>query len=371
MKRYLHYQINDFIQDESFVTWCLTGKSDESIQWNDLQDSLLLKDKLLKAKQIVKAIHEAESSTGSISSEDKLWQKIDSQISQPTSQSMSQKRNWTIGIAASVVLCTLFAYQLFNLSSTSILSGEQTNQEWINIENTNGISMTLNLPDNSVVVLEPFSSLKYPNQFTKEQRSVFLIGEAFFDIERDTLKPFLVYANETITKVLGTSFTIKAYEGQETVEVDVKSGKVAVYAKVASEKRSEEKRIVLQTDEEIIVPLPNKKLEVTPNHRVVFDRKIEILTRRITSVPVVVKELKELTQFEFKDESAIKVFDAISEAYGVRLDFDEEDLKGCVVTTKLRNEPLFQVLEILCTALNLSFKEVDAGIMITGKGCLQ
>ena len=368
MKRYLHYQINDFIQDESFVTWCLTGQSDDKTQWNNLQDSVLYKDKITKAKQIVYAIHEAESTTDNFSSDDELWQKIDSQISQPKSNLITKKRSWTIGIAASVLLCAMLTYQLFHTSYTSD-SNVGLHEEWINIENTNGISMTVNLPDESVVVLEPFSSLKYPNQFKREQRSVFLIGEAFFDIKRDTLKPFLVYANETITKVLGTSFTIKAYEGQETVEVDVKSGKVAVYAKVASEKKSEEKRIVLQTDEEIIVPLPNKKLEVTPNHRVVFDRKIEVLTRRITTVPIVVKELNELKQFEFKDESASKVFDAISEAYAVRLDFEKEDLRQCMITTKLRDEPLFQVLEILCTALNLQFKEVDAGILITGNGC--
>ena len=59
-------------------------------------------------------------------------------------------------------------------------------------------------------------------------------GKAFFDIARDTSQPFVVYANETITKVLGTSFTIKAFEGEKDVEVSVKTGKVAVYANVSS-----------------------------------------------------------------------------------------------------------------------------------------
>jgi len=369
MNRYLHYDINDFIQDESFSYWCLSPDSPDAKLWNQLQESSIFKYKITKARQIVLAIHEAESASNQLSSEDVLWQKIDTQLFNSTPRSFRLKGRWIAAMAASVLIFGIFSYQFFSASTESLNSHNLNSQEWINVENTDGISMEINLPDESVVVLEPFSSLKYPTYFTPEQRTVFLRGEAFFVIERDTLRPFLVYANETITKVLGTSFTIKAYEGQETVEVDVKTGKVAVYAKVASKKRVKEKNIVLQTDEKIIVPLPNKKLEVTPNHKVVFDRKIELLTKKITQSPIVIKEIETLSQYSFKDESVIKLFNAISQIYGVNLDFNEADLANCLITTKLEDEPLFQVLEIVCTALNLNFQEIDARISITGKGC--
>lgn len=369
MERYLQYEINDFVQDESFTNWCLNHPCDESNIWDDLKESGLLKAKISKARQIVLAIHEAESAQRNVSSDDELWQKIDTQLFQTTTSSFKVKRKWIAAIAASLLFMIALSYQFFDSPYELLSSQNTTSQEWINIENSEGISLEIHLPDSSMVVLEPFSSLKYPTYFTPEQRTVFLKGEAFFDIERDTLRPFLVYANETITKVLGTSFTIKAYEGQETVEVDVITGKVAVYAKVASNKTIKEKNIVLQTDEEIIVPLPNKKLEVTPNHKVVFDRKIELLTKKITQSPKLIREIETLSQYSFKDESVVKLFNAISQIYGVHLDFNEDDLANCLITTKLEDEPLFQVLEIVCTALNLNFQEVDARISITGIGC--
>lgn len=371
MDKYLHYQINDFIQDESFIDWCLSDNSNDSMVWDELYNSRIFRTKLSKARQIVLAIHEAESTPKKPSSDDELWKRIDTQLFQKSTSSYKANMKWLAAIAASLFIFGILSYQLFDSSDMSLTTEKLSNQEWINVENADGISLEINLPDKSLVILEPFSSLKYPSFFTPEQRTVFLKGEAFFDIERDTLRPFLVYANETITKVLGTSFTIKAYEGQETVEVDVKSGRVAVYAKVASKKGTKEKNIVLQTDEEIIVPLPNKKLEVNPNHRVIFDRKIELLTKKITKTPIFINKVESLAQYSFKDESVIKLFNAISLVYGVDLEFDEELLADCLITTKLEDEPLFQVLEIVCAALNLNFQEVDATISITGKGCHQ
>lgn len=371
MQEYYNYEIEDLVIDNSFIDWCLSTDLTVENKWTQLADSSTeLNQKIRKARQIVLALKETESYSSFNAMEDEMWSKIDHEISTPKVETRSNRKLfYALSVAASICVLIFFGSKYVLDSPLSISSQNATDQEWVNIENTEGISTNIILPDNSLVILEPFSSLKYPTFFTNEQRTVFLKGEAFFDIERDTLRPFLVYANETITKVLGTSFTIKAYEGQETVEVDVKSGKVAVYAKVASNKRQKEKNIVLQTDEEIIVPLPNKKLEVTPNHRVVFDRKIELLTRKITQSPILIKKIETLSQYSFKDESVVKLFNAISQIYGVSLEFNEEELADCLITTKLENEPLFQVLEIVSTALNLNFQEVDASIIITGNGC--
>lgn len=371
MQEYYTYEIEDLVKDDSFIDWCLSLNAEDQNIWTRLEDeSTEFSQKIRKAKQIVLALHELETYSSLNTVKDEMWSAITDKISTPKTKSRDFKKiYYSVGLAASVCLLILFTAKYILQPSVSFSTPEPTNQEWVNVENTEGISTKIILPDHSLVILEPFSSLKYPTYFTDAQRTVFLQGEAFFDIERDTLRPFLVYANETITKVLGTSFTIKAYEGQETVEVDVKSGKVAVYAKVASNKRQKEKNIVLQTDEEIIVPLPNKKLEVTPNHRVVFDRKIELLTRKITQSPILIKEIETLSQYSFKDESVVKLFNAISQIYGVSLKFNEEELADCLITTKLENEPLYQVLEIVGTALNLNFEEVDASIIISGRGC--
>ncbi len=88
---------------------------------------------------------------------------------------------------------------------------------------------SIEMLDGSVISLNETSQLTfYPH--IKSERRVKLSGEAFFDVARDESKPFLVETNNAIISVLGTSFTIKTTENNETF-VFVKSGKVKVSSK--------------------------------------------------------------------------------------------------------------------------------------------
>ena len=62
------------------------------------------------------------------------------------------------------------------------------------------------LYDGSLVWLNAGSELRYPNTFVENQRVVYLKGEAYFDVKRDTSKPFIVEANSLDVLVLGTEF---------------------------------------------------------------------------------------------------------------------------------------------------------------------
>lgn len=67
----------------------------------------------------------------------------------------------------------------------------------------------ITLSDGSVVHLNAGSSLRYPKQFSStENRKVYLQGEAFFNIQKDEKRPFIVEANNTEIKVLGTQFNV-------------------------------------------------------------------------------------------------------------------------------------------------------------------
>ena len=57
---------------------------------------------------------------------------------------------------------------------------------------------------------------------------MYLNGEAFFEVVKNPKKPFLVFTKDIVTKVLGTSFTVKAFDGDKEVKVMVKTGKVNV-----------------------------------------------------------------------------------------------------------------------------------------------
>ncbi|WP_170148119.1 FecR family protein [Marinoscillum furvescens] len=83
------------------------------------------------------------------------------------------------------------------------------------------------LPDSTRIWLNAGSSLSYTDQFGDYSRHVTLEGEAFFDVTHNPNKPFVIATSAFETKVVGTSFNISAYPGENT-SVTVASGKVKV-----------------------------------------------------------------------------------------------------------------------------------------------
>lgn len=83
------------------------------------------------------------------------------------------------------------------------------------------------LPDGTRVWLNEDTEIEYPSHFSKNERTITLKGEAFFEVKRDTSRPFIITSGPVKTTVLGTSFNIKAY-GDKQSEVNVRTGKVKV-----------------------------------------------------------------------------------------------------------------------------------------------
>jgi transmembrane sensor len=90
-----------------------------------------------------------------------------------------------------------------------------------------GQRRTLTLPDGTHISLNSGSTLRwYPAAYSRKQRRVYLQGEAFFSVHRDTLRPFEVVTAKLTTRVLGTRFNVRTHDGRYAVAVA--SGKVRV-----------------------------------------------------------------------------------------------------------------------------------------------
>ena len=213
------------------------------------------------------------------------------------------------------------------------------------------------LPDASVIILAPKSKISYPKDFGKELRTVYMSGEATFDITKDITKPFIVYANELITKVLGTRFVVKAFDESKDVVVTVQQGKVSVYRN------------------EIHTNPPHATTEkqgvlLLPNQQVVFTRHTEQFNKTVIQAPVLLKQAEnEIVSFEFDETPVIEVFEKIRKAYGIDIVYNSEMLKRCQFTASLAEESLFQKLDIITQAINANYEIIDGQVVITSKGC--
>jgi transmembrane sensor len=127
-----------------------------------------------------------------------------------------------------------------------------------------GEQARLRLPDGSVVYLNAASSLKYPTSFASlKQRSVELSGEAYFEISKDKMHPFIVRSAKQEVEVLGTHFNINAYTDERALKTTLLEGSI----RLTSMDRSE----ILKPNEQAI--LINNQItvnEVDPDETVAW-----------------------------------------------------------------------------------------------------
>lgn len=84
------------------------------------------------------------------------------------------------------------------------------------------------LPDSSQIWLNAGSTLIYPSTFRSSKREVFLLGEGFFDIKKDSLHPFIVHTNYLEMEVLGTTFNVSSYPEDKQIKATLETGKLKV-----------------------------------------------------------------------------------------------------------------------------------------------
>ncbi|HRN55930.1 MAG TPA: DUF4974 domain-containing protein [Agriterribacter sp.] len=94
-----------------------------------------------------------------------------------------------------------------------------------------GSRKSMILPDGTKVWLNADSRLAYTGSFEGVSREVQLEGEAFFDVVKDSSRPFIVHTSGIDIKVLGTSFNVKAYADDATIETTLIRGMIEVLAK--------------------------------------------------------------------------------------------------------------------------------------------
>lgn len=93
-----------------------------------------------------------------------------------------------------------------------------------------GGEFRLTLADGTDVVINSDSRFRFPDRFTGIEREVFLTGEAFFEVAKDSLHPFVVGVRESNVRVLGTSFNVKGYSDDDYIQTTLVDGQVAFQA---------------------------------------------------------------------------------------------------------------------------------------------
>ncbi|RIV17593.1 FecR family protein [Fibrisoma montanum] len=236
----------------------------------------------------------------------------------------------------------------------------QADQQLTEQHNATSQPQQLTLPDGSRVTLQPGSRLSYPARFALDSRTVYLTGDAFFNVVRNPGQPFLVHANELVTKVLGTSFRIRAYEQARETMVEVRTGQVSVSVRPGVVTAGKTAGSQEQAWQGVVL---------TPNEKVVFSRPEARLTKMLVEEPAMLIDKPAEVAFAFTDAPVTEVFQALEKAYGVDIIYDREVMRQCLLTISLTDESLYDKLTIVCKAIEARYEVLDAQIVVSGKGC--
>jgi len=222
---------------------------------------------------------------------------------------------------------------------------------WKHIANDDQVAQRYTLPDGSHVTLEPHSSMKFSSLFNVLVREVHLEGEGFFEVTNCKGTPFLVYANEVTTKVLGTSFTIRAFRQDKKVTVAVKTGRVSVYTKPAE------------------APDKTEEIILTPNQEVIYDRAEKVVAKRIVEKPEPIISVEEIERMRFEEAPLKEILEAIEKIYGVDIEYDEEQFASCMLTTSVSSGGLYNRMDIITSAIGAEYELNEERIVVKGTGC--
>ncbi len=207
------------------------------------------------------------------------------------------------------------------------------------LEIPRGGEYLLTLSDGTVIYLNSESTLNFPVKFQGKERKVYLTGEAYFKVAKNTEHPFVVTAGELNVLVTGTTFGVRAYKDEKDIQTTLESGHVTV--------RVEGKSVKLVPNKQALFDKSTMGLEVRDvdvdlylawaDGRLVYDNcpleKILTDLERWYNIDVFYSR-DELRSYQFslnmeKHESFSKVLELIGKAEDVQF-----EIKGNTVIVK-------------------------------------
>ncbi|MFN8357934.1 MAG: FecR domain-containing protein [Spirosomataceae bacterium] len=270
---------------------------------------------------------------------DKAWEKVKRRMNRPETvirplHTPVKSSRWVLRIAASLLLIagvSWVAYQFVNSNepTTKVLATQQFHLEQ-------------QLPDGTLVYLNANSTLSYPSDFEGNLRSVRLKGEAFFHVKPDASKPFVIEANGTTIRVLGTSFNVRAYD--QNVKVNVETGKVSFGT-------------------------PKHQIKLTKGEAAEFEAKSDTVIKLNSPSKNVLSYKTKL--FLFEETPLSEVVQLLNDAYQSKIVLRNKKLAQCKLTSNFNNEDVETIVAVIAETFDLHVERSEGKIWLDGKGCSQ
>jgi transmembrane sensor len=242
--------------------------------------------------------------------------------------------NLYVKIAAAVIVAVglaYFSYQFFkaDLKPVEVVAEDKTTSD--------------TLPDGSGVFLNKETKIVYAFNKKENTHVVNLKGEAYFSIEHNDDKKFIVKTDDVYIRDIGTSFNVKAYPESNTIEVVVEEGEVMFYS---------------DSDSGVYLKAHGKG---------VYDK----VTKKFTIAEPEPNAVAYKTKFFiFSDTDLGTVVRTLNEVYSTQITVPDH-LKNCRLTATFNNENTEEITNVIAETLGLRVKQSGTIFSLEGTGCEQ
>lgn len=210
-----------------------------------------------------------------------------------------------------------------------------------------GRGNALLLTDGTKVTLNAATTFRYPTHFSKTDRTVYLDGEARFEVSKETDKPFIIKLKNQDITVLGTTFIVDAYHDENYSIVTLLSGQIS-----------------LESYNENGESMSHMFLK--PNQQAVSDNLTGSVS--IQNVSLSLAETWTEGKYKFKNEPLSSIVKRLEKYYDVNIHLESEKLKSTKYTgTFSLDQEIGDVLQIINDKKMFEIKQVGKEIFIINK----
>lgn len=276
---------------------------------------------------------------------DREWERLFSSIEKKTISKMKTRGLFLqyLKYAAAVVLgigVSLSTLYLTNQENLSTVGNYK-------LVTSKGEKSYLQLPDGTRVWLNSCTTLEYAENYGHSNRSIYLDGEAYFEVSKNSEKPFVVKLKKQEITVLGTIFNVQAYGHESYSEVTLLTGRILLEA--FNERGESMSRMYLKPDQKALSDNSTGSVSLQEVNASLSNAWIN-------------------GEYKFKDEPLASIVKRLENYYNVNIHLDDKRLEKIRYTgTFSLDQDILDVFRIIDYEKQFTFKRVKKDIFITSK----
>ena len=206
------------------------------------------------------------------------------------------------------------------------------------LEIPRGGEYLLTLSDGTMIYLNSESTLSFPVKFQGKERKVYLTGEAYFKVAKNTEHPFVVTAGELEVLVTGTTFGVRAYKDEKDIQTTLESGQVTVRVE-------------------------GKSVKLVPNKQVLFNKSTMGLEVRDVDVDLYLAWVD--GRLVYDNCPLEKILTDLGRWYNIDVFYSRDELRSYQFSLNMKkHEEFTQVLELIGKTGEVQFEIKDNTVIV-------